>query len=443
MAFNKLTDLHDDMYWDPHKAAEFHDSFRRKDHDDNIFLPSIGTQYVFGNGAVFPSFKATSRYAELYNAHPGPPFERGGPLLNVSRVYDYDVFRQQYIKGPGTREYKGEFVPNVYGSLVGEQGLDSLASSCPVNLSFYGPKGWERYKPNAPKAKVARAIIEARQLPHMFFKHTRDYTKRVLKGQHSFNGLAKNTAREYLNSIFGWQSFLNDVKQVIQGVLDYEQNVEEIVDSLRLRDGIDHTSKHTEGYVFQDRTSSTFDSGPVASSLYPVLNSNFYPTLTGGRYTTDTTTKIDYWFSAKWKYVIEATLTDSGGYYIPDDVRARLKRVLFSFEMNPATFWDVMPWTWLIGWSTNVSTNLHNLVDPLLPEQAAEYAFIMGSHETENRTIATQVFTGGVTVQRSCTRTTTWKMRKTASPFGFGIQFASLSAKQIAILAALGISKYL
>jgi hypothetical protein len=156
-----------------------------------------------------------------------------------------------------------------------------------------------------------------------------------------------------------------------------------------------------------------------------------------------TTTKVDYWFSAKWKFVIEASLTDSGGYYIPDDVRARIKKVLFSTEMNPAVFWDVMPWTWLIGWSTNVSTNLHNLVDPLLPEQAAEYAFIMGQHETEDRTVATQVFTGGVSIQRSCVRTTTWKMRKTASPFGFGIQFVSLSAKQIAILAALGISKFL
>lgn len=437
-----LNDLGASLYWRNSYPMKRED-FRRKDHFERLFVPSIGKQYVFGNPSDFGQYSQYSRWAELYNVHPGPPYERGGPLLNLSRTFESGPIRQLKILGPGTRYYLGDFRPKYYGVNLGAPSLDNLASSCPVNLDFYGPKGWERYKPNAPQGSVVRSLIEARELPHLFLHSARKYVKKVLSKQSTYRDLSRVGAEEYLNAQFGWKSFFNDIRRNLQVILDHDKILAQLVDeSQRLR-GIDTTHRHTEGWVFRDRTSSS-TSSTLASGLTPTLNSSYYPDLTSGRQTISTSTSIDYWFSAKWRYVIEATLLNQGeAIIIPDDVRYRLERIIHSDRMNPAIFWDVMPWTWLIGWASNVSSNLHNLVDPLLPEQAAEYAFIMGRHEETQIVTGSQTFVFGQAISRSTTRTTTWQMRKTASPFGFGIQFAGLSSSQLAILAALGISRRL
>jgi hypothetical protein len=115
------------------------------------------------------------------------------------------------------------------------------------------------------------------------------------------------------------------------------------------------------------------------------------------------------------------------------------------------TLWNLAPWSWLSDWWLDIGTVISNA--RLLGEdgQVLRYGYLM-KHSKVRSTYRLNTgvemyytFTGGTKpaytgpITNIVTRET--KERVKATPYGFGITLASLSAKQWAILGALGLTR--
>ena len=124
-----------------------------------------------------------------------------------------------------------------------------------------------------------------------------------------------------------------------------------------------------------------------------------------------------------------------------------LRRLLGS-RVTPDVVYNLMPWSWLVDYFTDLGHFIQAVSPGVADRLAADYAYVM---QTD---IWTRTREGLVVVQGSkkedsqyieLTASTTLadvrKMRHRASPFGWGVSQDSLTPKQLAILGALGLSK--
>jgi len=107
------------------------------------------------------------------------------------------------------------------------------------------------------------------------------------------------------------------------------------------------------------------------------------------------------------------------------------------------TIYKLMPWTWLADWFSNVGKQLDYLNSIWYDGTTSKYAYVMRSREEKiNQTV--NIFAPPGYPEKSITwnyGVITKCRRAAASPFGFDLGAENLSTRQIAILAALGITR--
>jgi hypothetical protein len=120
---------------------------------------------------------------------------------------------------------------------------------------------------------------------------------------------------------------------------------------------------------------------------------------------------------------------------------------LFGTRITPELVWNLAPWSWAFDWFTNAGDVIHNIsllgVDGLV----LQYGYAMRSMNVKHEMVQTvtsglggrNLGFGGLTSTRLVFTET--KQRIRANPYGFGIDDLSLSGRQLAILAALGLTK--
>jgi hypothetical protein len=113
---------------------------------------------------------------------------------------------------------------------------------------------------------------------------------------------------------------------------------------------------------------------------------------------------------------------------------------LFGLKPSPSVLWEIIPWSWLIDWCSNVGDVIDNLSARALDNLAAKYAYVMGTKKQEVTLISVADFYNGPQTE-TWSGTFTRKLRQEASPFGFDLSSDMFSARQWSILAALGISR--
>ena len=114
---------------------------------------------------------------------------------------------------------------------------------------------------------------------------------------------------------------------------------------------------------------------------------------------------------------------------------------MYGLTLTPEVVWNIIPWSWLIDWFTNVGDVIANVDNGIAENLVAKYAYIMG--ETRYEWVATSTFnciTGG-THAMSHVSNLERKKRGAAEPFGFGMTKDLLSKRQVSILGALGLSR--
>lgn len=220
------------------------------------------------------------------------------------------------------------------------------------------------------------------------------------------------TGGEYLNVQFGWLPMVSDVRKFAYAVKHHA----EILDQYQRDSG----RKVKRTYELPTTVTSSNDVGNMSD-----IDSN--TTVSCSQY--NTLTKRT-WFEGAFRYSIP----------IGNDPITRIRRYakladkLLGVEIDPETLWNIAPWSWAIDWVTDVGDITHNLVSFLLDGNVMQYGFAMCHQTLDVKTFATSgsyrlFYTDEI------------KQRLPASPFGFNTDWGSFTPRQLAIVAALGISR--
>ena len=122
---------------------------------------------------------------------------------------------------------------------------------------------------------------------------------------------------------------------------------------------------------------------------------------------------------------------------------------LLGLSLNPSVAWQLSPWSWLVDWFIDISTQMDALTVNFDDNRVLNYGYAM--QEIERSVVAKVVFGKGTTEAvkahsldfLNTSLTSTYKRRIRANPYGFVLQSDGefWSAYRLAILGALGLSR--
>lgn len=333
--------------------------------------------------------------------------------------------------GADTRRYVG---PLAAANGLGSGDWPNYAYLSDASLEVLGSKAIARTIPTNPSADMSTMIGEL-----------------LLGGVPKVVGAAalKNRFRdhrdiggEYLNVQFGWMPLVRDLKSVSQAIVDSEKRLRQLKrDSGRLvRRRLD----------FPIESSVTHEHSYTGRRGIPVLAAHYYrdsphreTTLTVNRRT---------WFSGAYTFHFE--MSDKQADRLSN--QAKRARILLGLDLTPSVLWNLTPWSWLADWVANTGDILHNASAFQKDGLVLHHGYIMSHTVAENqRTLhgITARRTGPLSIREGYNATyhpvgdvtdvfrRETKQRRRATPYGFGLNTEQFSARQWAILGALGLSR--
>lgn len=296
------------------------------------------------------------------------------------------------------------------------------ASEQPALTALYAT-GFKKTRPGNPVASLGQFVAEIRDpltVPGL-----------LLKRHMSFRSLGS----EYLNVAFGWKPFVNDLRQMYH----LQQTIQKRLDQIRRENG---HGIHRKAILMQ--TDSSINSSAHYGYAFAQC-ANPPPTWPAGStdYSSTVRTYEKQWFSAKYRY------------YIPnvDSVEWNMRAiaVLFGTYPSPDVLWQVMPYSWLVDWFSNVGDIVSNASTNAVDNLTTQYSYTMRERlsETVNKVTTSwqaQAYSGTNIPAGNCTLSSTFRTESKqrvggGNPFGLSTSFNSLSGYQVGILAALGLSR--
>ncbi len=245
-------------------------------------------------------------------------------------------------------------------------------------------------------------------------------------------GLAVSAGEEFLNTAFGWLPLVNDVRDLAHGVTKLEERLSFLErnsgKTVRRKFKFDSITSHRKDVVPNQQVKLAFGE---------------YQNLIGdtgqrGEILVEVDTSIDRWFSGAFVF------------YLPSDYDSRSAirkqyssaKQLLGIELTPETLWNLAPWSWAVDWFTNADDVVHNVSKFTSGQLVLQYGYIM-EHTVHKYTVRHNgpsglVGVGSVPPFEFITET---KKRLAANPYGFGASWDGLSAFQLSVLAALGITR--
>lgn len=239
---------------------------------------------------------------------------------------------------------------------------------------------------------------------------------------------------EYLNVVFGWKPLVDELLDFANTIHNSENLIRQFErDSGRL-------VRRTFGFPPEITTKIV----PVGGLSSPWTHAGFsafndFPNLNSGQvYRTEVSTTWR-WFSGAFTYYVppEDSLRNS---MARDVIFARR---LLGISLTPDAIWNLTPWTWMFDWFFNAGDVISSWGDWAINNQVLAYGYMMETKKVSH----TYTFTGRTGLRPPSTRpfdvtlTTETKVRRKATPYGFGLDWNGFSPSQLAILAALGLTK--
>lgn len=357
---------------------------------------------------------------------PGHRLNVGGPLRSFQTHVNIPIASQHVGSGAPWRgqsyNYAGpviawpEKVPTAW---VAQSSWNEMSAGIDSNLTRIGlgATAISRCKPASPSASFAVFLAELIRdgVPSLLSRFM------VEKEANFF----RNLSGDYLNVEFGWKPFVSDLRATAKSLAQQA----DILDDLRRNSG----KAMRREYEFPSEMSS---STIISDNHYP------WPTLTlnhlrqAGRTVRQFDTKKT-WFAGEFRY-----------YYPPvtASVIARMRgwaRQILGVDLTPATLWGMTPWTWLADWVANIGDVLANISAISDDNLTMRYGYLMQEATREYRYTHFGLTTNYGFIPPTITGSyrITAKTRIGASPYGFGLDWDTLSPRQLAILAAIGITQ--
>lgn len=297
------------------------------------------------------------------------------------------------------------------------------ARSSDDELGELGATAISRCKPTKSTASFATALGELRKdgLPKILGAQT---------WQNRTDSLRKNAGGEFLNLEFGWQPLLHDVRSLAAGVLEMDK-----LASQYIRDA-GRPVRRDYRFPTIKSVSDPVLAGTNVEHVQP-FNSRFWDgTIAQKTYYIDYTEK-QQWFEGVFSYAIPPATKKLLGKHVSSAAE------VLGVVPTPEVLWNLAPWSWAFDWFSNTGDVVSNASDWAVDGLVMRYGYIM-ERSIVKRTYYTDEsnFKPGLgSVAPDLTFITETKIRRRANPFGFGVSWNGLSPVQIAIAAALGLSR--
>jgi len=295
-------------------------------------------------------------------------------------------------------------------------------------LRIRGTTAIARCKPTNPSADLSTFLGETLQ----------DGLPKIVGGALSGSwkhktSTAKAAGDEYLNAAFGWAPFVSDLQSLANSIAHAEKIIRQYE-----RDAGKVVRRK---YAFPETRSSSISVVSTNVSVYAnatgqiadVLNTN-KGSLVKSREETQR-----QWFSGAFTYFLpKGTSTRQS---MARHVQEAKK--LLGLSLTPDTVWNLTPWSWMVDWFSNAGDVISNISDVLIDGLVLRYGYMM----EHTLTSETYTFVGPTGYQSltqrppSVTLHREVKKRVKATPYGFGLTWSSFTARQLAILSALGITR--
>jgi len=272
--------------------------------------------------------------------------------------------------------------------------------------------------PTAPHNNVYTSLGELRNdgLPSIPFLS-------FLKG----GKVPEKVGGEYLNYQFGIAPTISDVKSIMKTVRQADKLWKQYLrDSGRLvRRRMDMKPERTVTTEVLPQESHMVPKGTKVQHWQGL-----------GPVTVTTETETKRWFSAAYMYYVDRTSLQGMEGFLEKS------QYLYGWKPSPSGMYNLTPWSWLLDWFTNTGDVIDNislyLEDPFL----TKWAYIM-EHQTVTKTYTqTLINNEGKPHNVIAVFTIDSKKRRRVNPFHLGFKGEALTGHQLAILAALGLTRF-
>lgn len=371
---------------------------------------------------TFPSFERRGE-----GDFPGPPAN--------------DRFRVCVTRGFDSSVYYGPALDHKLPPVVDPDYRDYT-----LTLNNQGTAFIKRARPGNPSVGLFQFVGELSRIPTLpRLRHL---------GLKSFRDLGEN----YLNYEFGWKPFVKDLVDMYSTQRKLEKTLQKLRDNNGLV--VRRREKRKTSTVMNVQCEGSL-SAPFGHLGDTAKGGN---SLLEGYYVGGPTGCADldlYLFTGQcdYNYSVYDTFTTwncgNFGYYVPDigssQWTERAKSALFGVNPTPNQLWELLPWSWLIDWFSNVGDILSNLSKNAVDNETWTNCFTMRevihSHVVRVSTHwdtfegTNSFFVPGGSASVEYLRKEILRMRRQASPYGFGLSWPDFSVRQVLILAALGITR--
>lgn len=406
---------------------------------DEATLSGRYDRWIFGNPwyGNDVSRKYCGRQVTVSEGHKWPPpkgakYDSGGDFETVktSLKANYDLSQTYHLGHSGDEYYVGNLIPYVVSQDWAE--LSSTRSNADLlywadpshsynDLVALGTTAISNTIPTNPVVDSSVAIAELLRegIPDLL----------SLQGLKDKLDLLRFAGSNYLNVEFGWKPLLSDLQKASKAISDTEKTL------LQLQR--DSGKRVRRKFRFHDDVHISMSTSASPSVL--MFESVGTGLMGQGSHITTEKQTHKSWFSGSYTFE-----------YDPGELSelsriATQARLLYGLELNPEVLWNLAPWSWLVDWFANVGPVLHNLSAFGQDGLVLHYGYLM------HHSILTREYSGnGITFPKGSdfpykntfvTFTKESKRRVRATPFGFGLVFDSFSVRQMAILAALGLTR--
>lgn len=272
-----------------------------------------------------------------------------------------------------------------------------------------------RSNPSRATLSVPNFIFELRDLPGML----RDIGKlKTLRGRRQLlSRPVKSSANFLLSYQMGWKPLISDLRKLLDFQSHVDKKMREL-DQLYNKGGLQRR-------VRSPQWTQVISSSEADLPLESVISSAI-------RARRDRITQVERWATVRWYPADRPSLA-----YSNRDLAKLARKLAFGYRLSTKQLWDAIPWTWLIGWFSNVDDFIqaHDNGVPLIHSVPC----VM----THSRTNWSWARTDTLTEVKGGNSFVTYETKSRVISSGtLSASIPFLGARQLSILGALAIQRF-
>lgn len=333
-------------------------------------------------------------------------------LLKDELLFDSSLYSRKpgnvAIGWPG-----GMATPLVPQFVTGAPSMSPYNAESWINMDARGAKLLSQAIPGRSDTATLNAVVEL----------LRDFPK-VMGSYLLRNRDLRAGGEEFLNWNFAVAPLIRDIKQIASAIIQSDELVRQYA-----RDANRRVRRKRSLPVVRNT------SAPYYGTVWCYGKGDTYTPHGPGSQVMTESERV--WFSGEFQYWLPIGSSTLDKY---QRWAQEANYILGLDPLNPQLWWNLTPFSWLVDWFANTQEVYKNISALAFDGTVMRYGYVM---RERRKTYSLAYNPNGLYALDSAHshRVFTCKQRRKARPYGFGIDDTSLSGRQYAILAALGLTQ--